>query len=65
MSKRFRVRLANERGISSVGPDAVLDEEPAEGDEIVLEDGTPAFVRYVLTAEDGETVIAAQRLPRD
>ena len=60
--KRYRVRLENEHGTAA--PDAYLEEEPSEGDEITLEDGTPALVRYLLTIQ-GSTVIAAKRLPRE
>ena len=64
--KRYRVRLEHEHGIAESGPGAYLEEEPSEGDEITLEDGTPALVRYLLTVEvDGSTVIAAKRLPRE
>jgi hypothetical protein len=61
--KRFDVVLEGPDGVSGVGPSAVLDKEPDEGDEIALEDGTRAIVKYMSTGKEGQPVIWARRLP--
>jgi hypothetical protein len=60
---RYAVALENEHGVVAVGPDAYLDEEPAEGTEITLEEGTRAIVKWVFTDPEGQRAIAAKRLP--
>jgi hypothetical protein len=62
MSKRFTVYLEGAGGISSLAPSAWLDHEPDEDEEIELEDGTRAVVKYTSEGEEGQTVIAARRL---
>ena len=61
--KRFDVALEEANGISGIGPSAVLDEEPGEDQEITLEDGTRAIVKYMSTGKEGQPVIWARRLP--
>jgi hypothetical protein len=63
--ERFDVALESERAISDIGPSAFLDHGPAEDEELMLEDGTRAIVKYLATGKEGQTVIWARRLPRE
>jgi hypothetical protein len=61
--RRFDVALEGGDGLSSVGPVAWLEAEPSEDDEIALEDGTRAVVKYMATGKQGQPVNWARRLP--
>ena len=63
--KRFDVALEAPDGVSDVGPGVYLEEAPSEGDQITLEDGTRAVVKYMSKGKLGQPVIWARRLSPD